>query len=311
MSVAVVGLMQARACPAGRALAIIAVLLLAAGGAQAADSPDALVAQRGAVTMTAKDVQQMLTAAGPAARAQMKRDPRLLLQRVRDRMLQMVLLDQARAAKWDQRPDVAYRAEIAKEAAIAESYVASKVTLPPDYPSEKEIEAAYAANKSKLILPRQYHLAQIVVAVPPNSPESAVADAHNRAAMLRREAASGHKDFAELARRSSDDKGSAEKGGDLGWVREDILLPDLRSALAGLGINAVTEPVRTPDGWHVLKVLGVRAPAVATLAEAHDTLVRAMRQERTLQLQRQFVLNMMKTEPIRIDQVELWKQTAQ
>ncbi|HET9019527.1 MAG TPA: peptidylprolyl isomerase [Acetobacteraceae bacterium] len=310
MSSAANRFMQARARFAASTRAA-AVLLLVVGAAHAADTPDPVVAQRGAVTLTAKDVQQILAAADPEARAQMQRDPRLLMQRVRDRMLQLVLVDQARTEKLDQRPDVAYRAEVARDGAIAESYVASKVTLPPDYPSQKEVEAAYAANKSKLMLARQYHLAQILVAVPPNSPEATVAEAKKHAADLRRQAVDGHKDFAALARQSSDDKNSAEKGGDLGWMQENILLPDLRHALTGLATNAVTEPVRTPDGWHVLKVLGVKAPAVATLAEAHDTLVRAMRQERTLQLQRQFVMDMMRQEPIRIDQVELWKQTAQ
>ena len=310
MSSAAIRFMQARARLAASTRAA-AVLLLIAGAAHAADTPDPVVAQRGAVTLTAKDVQQILAAADPEARAQMQRDPRLLMQRVRDRMLQLVLVDQAHTEKLDQRPDVAYRAEVARDGAIAESYVASKVSLPPDYPSQKEVEAAYAANKSKLMLARQYHLAQIVVAVPPNSPDATVAEAKKHAADLRRQVVDGHKDFAALARQSSDDKNSAEKGGDLGWMQENILLPDLRHALTGLATNAVTEPVRTPDGWHVLKVLGVKAPAVATLAEAHDTLVRAMRQERTLQLQRQFVMDMMRQEPIRIDQVELWKQTAQ
>lgn len=310
MSSAAIRFMQARARLAASTRAA-AVLLLIAGAAHAADTPDPVVAQRGAVTLTAKDVQQILAAADPEARAQMQRDPRLLMQRVRDRMLQLVLVDQAHTEKLDQRPDVAYRAEVARDGAIAESYVASKVSLPPDYPSQKEVEAAYAANKSKLMLARQYHLAQIVVAVPPNSPDATVAEAKKHAADLRRQVVDGHKDFAALARQSSDDKNSAEKGGDLGWMQENILLPDLRHALTGLATNAVTEPVRTPDGWHVLKVLGVKAPGVATLAEAHDTLVRAMRQERTLQLQRQFVMDMMQQEPIRIDQVELWKQTAQ
>ena len=121
----------------------------------------------------------------------------------------------------------------------------------------------------------------------------------------------GHKDFASLARQASDDKASAEKGGDLSWIREDILLPGLRQALAGLAPGTVSEPVRTPDGWHLLKVLGVKPSGVATLAEAHDTLVRALRQERTVQTQRQYVTDMLEKEPIRIDQVELWKQTAQ
>jgi parvulin-like peptidyl-prolyl isomerase len=42
------------------------------------------------------------------------------------------------------------------------------------------------------------------------------------------------------------------KGGDLGWLREDQLIPAVRTAAAGLQEGAVSEPVRAPDGWHVL-----------------------------------------------------------
>jgi parvulin-like peptidyl-prolyl isomerase len=278
--------------------------------ARADQAPDPIVAQEGTVTLRASEVRQMLAMAGPELRQQMQRDPALLVQRVRERLMQLVLLDRARDEKWDQRPDVAYRAELAKEAAIAESYLAAQAPLPPDYPSEKEIAAAYEANKAKLVVPRQYRLAQILVAVPPGASAATESAAQKRAAELHKEIVNGHKDFAALARQASDDK-SRDNGGDLGWVREDGLVPALRQALSGLSQGDVTAPVRTPDGWHLVKLLGVKPPAQATLAEAHDTLVRAMRQERRLQMQRRYLLEMLQKDPIRIDQVELWKQAAQ
>ncbi|HVC16698.1 MAG TPA: peptidylprolyl isomerase [Rhodanobacter sp.] len=296
---------------AGAASAVTATVLLLAGAPLAATTADPIVAQRGAVTLTAKDVQQILAAVDPDLRKQMQRDPRLLLQRVRERMLQLVLLDQARAEKWDQRPAVAYRAQVAKDGAIVESYVESKVSLPPDYPSEDDVARAYAANKSKLMLPREYHLAQIMIAVPQGSSGATAAEAQKRAAELRRQIVDGHKDFAALARLDSDDKASAEKGGDIGWIAENVLLPELRHALSGLDTGAISRPVHTGDGWHVFKMLGVKPPGLATLQEAHETLVRALRQERLVQLQRQYVAKMLQQEPIRIDQVELWKETAQ
>lgn len=296
---------------AGRGLAIAAVILLLGSAARADDAPDPVVAQRGAVTLTASQVRQMLAAADPETRQQLQRDPRLLLERVRERLVQLVLLDRARAEKWDERPDVAYRAELAKEGAVVESYLAAQVPLPAGFPSEQEIATAYDANKSKLMLPRRYHLAQILIATPQNASTKVDTDAQKRAADLRKQIVEGHKDFAAIAKQSSDDKTSAANGGDLGWAREDILLPALRQPLAGLAQGAVSEPVRTPDGWHIVKVIGIKPAGVATLQEAHDTLVRALRQERTVQMQRQYVAGMLQQDPIRIDQVELWKQTAQ
>jgi parvulin-like peptidyl-prolyl isomerase len=299
----------------GRSLALALALALAlpCATARADDAPpaDPVVAQRGTVTLTASQVRALLAGADPETRQQMQRDPRLLLQRVRDRLVQLVLLDRAKADKWDERPDVIYRAEQAKQSAIAESYLAGQTPLPADFPTDQQIAAAYEANKAKLMLPRQYHLAQILVAVPQDAPAADEAQAQKRAADLRRQIVDGHKDFGQVAKQSSDDKTSAPNGGDLGWVRDDLLVPPLRQTLAPLTNGAVSDLVRTPDGWHVVKVLGIRPPAMATLAEAHDTLVRAMRQEREVQMQRKYVADLLQQEPIRIDQVELWKQTAQ
>ena len=170
--------------PALRWLAAAVAAMLMCAVARADDAPDPVVAQRGTVTVTASQVRQMLAMADPETRAQMQRDPQLLLQRVRDRLLQLVLLEKAHREQWDARPDVIYRAEQAKDSAIAESYLAAQVPLAPDYPSDKEIAAAYEANKAKLMLPRQYHLAQILIAVPQDAPATADAAAPEQPAPL-------------------------------------------------------------------------------------------------------------------------------
>ncbi len=297
---------------AARAGLLAAALLLPLAAARADDAPaDPVIAQHGAVTMTASQVRQIIADMDPETRQQMQRDPRVLLQRVRDRMVQLVLLDRAKAEKWDEKPDVAYRAEVARDNAIVESFLTAQAPLPPDYPSDKDVAAAYEVNKAKLLVPKQYHLAQIVIGEPEGTGSTGKADAQKRAAQIRKQVTEGHKDFATVATESSDDKQSAQNGGDIGWLRDDSLLPALRQALTGLGPNGVTEPVHTADGWHIIKVLGIKPAGVATLAEAHDALARALRQERSVQLQRRYVGDLLQQDPIHIDQVELWKLTAQ
>lgn len=292
--------------------AMLAASLLLAAPARADDAPpDPVVAQRGTVTLTASQVHEMLQMTDPETRAQLQHDPNLLMQRVRDRLLQLVLLDKASSDKWDQRPEIAYRAKLAAQSTIAESYLVAQVPSDPNFPTDKEIAAAYEANKSKLMLPRQYHLAQLLVAVPQGGTGDADAHAQKHAAELRKQIVDDHKDFNSVARQTSDDKTVGTNGGDLGWVREDSLVPPIRAALAALTPGGVSEPVRTPDGWHLLKLIAVKPAGQATLAEARDTLIRAMRQERLVQGQRRYVADLLQREPMQINQVELWKQTAQ
>jgi len=62
-------------------------------------------------------------------------------------------------------------------------------------------------------------------------------------------------DFATLARSNSDDKGSALKGGDLGWVEPGSLVKPFEEAMNKLTVNQISEPVQSQFGWHLIQVL--------------------------------------------------------
>jgi peptidyl-prolyl cis-trans isomerase SurA len=62
-------------------------------------------------------------------------------------------------------------------------------------------------------------------------------------------------DFASIARGNSDDKGSAIKGGELGWVQPGALVPAFEHAMDELQPNQLSEPVQTQFGWHLIQVL--------------------------------------------------------
>lgn len=63
------------------------------------------------------------------------------------------------------------------------------------------------------------------------------------------------KDFAAMARQYSLDHASAAKGGDLGWVTPDELVPSFAEAMGELSVNTISKPVKTPFGWHLIQVL--------------------------------------------------------
>jgi peptidyl-prolyl cis-trans isomerase SurA len=61
-------------------------------------------------------------------------------------------------------------------------------------------------------------------------------------------------DFAELAKEHSDDIGSAQEGGELGWTNPGQMVAEFESAMAGAEINVLTDPIRSEFGWHILEV---------------------------------------------------------
>ena len=87
------------------------------------------------------------------------------------------------------------------------------------------------------------------------------ADARRRLSDLRERIVTGGADFAELARLHSAD-GSASRGGDLDWILPGDTVPDFERAMAALKAGEVSQPFKSPFGWHLLQVQERRAAAL-------------------------------------------------
>ena len=96
--------------------------------------------------------------------------------------------------------------------------------------------------------------------------------AQELAAELRARALAGE-DFAELAKEYSQDIGSAQEGGELGWMTPGQMVPEFEAAMANTAPDQISAPVQTPYGWHILEVEGRREQDMtdqATRAKATD-----------------------------------------
>lgn len=107
----------------------------------------------------------------------------------------------------------------------------------------------YQGGERKIVT--QSHVRHILISTNEVTSNS---DARTRLEQLRLRIRGGD-DFAALARSHSDDKSSAIKGGDLGWVTPGALLPRFEEEIAKLAPGELTEPFRTEYGWHLAQLL--------------------------------------------------------
>ncbi len=75
-----------------------------------------------------------------------------------------------------------------------------------------------------------------------------------------------NEDFATLARQYSDD-GSANNGGDLGWINPGDTVPPFEKAMDALAINEISDPVKTQFGWHIIQILERRQQDMSSQAK--------------------------------------------
>ncbi|MBI1735600.1 MAG: peptidylprolyl isomerase [Candidatus Rokubacteria bacterium] len=117
--------------------------------------------------------------------------------------------------------------------------------------TEAEIDKYVEANRPKLETGLSYHARHILIA-PDGTSEAAWDTARSKADGVRADALAGV-DFADLARRHSADA-SAKDGGDLGTLKRGELAQDIESQIVGLAVGEISEPYRSPLGWHVFKL---------------------------------------------------------
>jgi peptidyl-prolyl cis-trans isomerase D len=148
--------------------------------------------------------------------------------------------------------------------------------------SDGEVEAYYKEHGSEFEEPKRIRVAHVLVRVPPVGGSDAENSAKAKVEAVIKRARAGE-DFAKLAREISEDKASAVQGGDLGFVGPGELVAPFEQAAFALKKGEVSEPVRTPFGYHAIRVLDVReggkTPLKDVTPKIKETLV-AQKSER-------------------------------
>ena len=266
-----------------------------------------VIARVGTSDVTAEEVRAAVSLLDPRQQAALARDPALLSQTVRAILANRLVLKEALAKKWDQQAAIAAQIARARESLIAETYLQS-ITAPPDnYPSEADIKAVYDANASAFLVPRRFQLAQIVVRLAKDADKAAEDAARKKLDDVARRVKQPGADFAALARSLSDDTATAERDGEIGWLAEPDLKPEIRTQIAGLAKAGLTDPVRLDDGWHILKLIDTEASHTRPLAEVRDALVQRIRAERAEVNRRAYLTDLLKQTPPVVNELALSK----
>jgi peptidyl-prolyl cis-trans isomerase D len=136
---------------------------------------------------------------------------------------------------------------------------ASKLVVPTTVDDET-LRQRYGEQKNRFVEPEQRLASHILINVPANAAAATEKAAQAKAAALAAQARAPGADFAALARANSQDEGSRNLGGDLGWLSQGVIQQKaFATALYALKPGQISDPVRTAEGWHVIQLRDVRA----------------------------------------------------
>jgi peptidyl-prolyl cis-trans isomerase SurA len=142
--------------------------------------------------------------------------------------------------------------------------------------SDAEVDAAIAAQTAG---GPQYHLANLMVALPDNATPEQIATGQKKIDGVKALIEKGEMDFSAAAVRYSDANNALE-GGDLGWRSLDEIPSTFASAIRGLQVGQLLGPIRGPSGFQLLKLVETRdaaqaGPQLVTQYHARHIFVRA------------------------------------
>jgi len=137
---------------------------------------------------------------------------------------------------------------------------------------ESEIDIYYQQNQSRFGQAEQRRVSHILIEVAPDADQAAKDAARAKAQDIANQLGTDPSQFVALAAEFSEDPGSANQGGDLGWISKDTLVPEVEQAVFELQPETISGVIESPFGYHVAIVKQVQPASVKPLEQVREEI---------------------------------------
>ena len=236
-------------------------------------SPDTVVITVGDTKITAAQFNDLIDMIPEQSRASARGPGR---KQFADQIVRvLVMAEEAKRQKLDQ--SAAYKIQAQFQ---TDNLLAGRVFGEMGHASDAELHQYYDAHKPEF---EQVHARHILIRakgspipLDPGKKELSDEEALAKAKDVRSKLAAGA-DFAKLASEESDDTGTKGKGGDLGFFHRGQMIPPFEAVAFKLNVGELSEPVKTPFGYHVIQV---EAKNAGTYEEAKPEILRKLQPQK-------------------------------
>ena len=200
---------------------------------------------------------------------------RLLAGKTRSRLLDIIterilFAEEARELGFDRDPALRLLIQDAVDKILANHYVHrhlfSNTTV-----GQAEIRDYYNAHKQAFKQPETAHAAHILLRVGPQASAGEIRAIETKAQSIRQRLAGGEP-FDKLAAEFSEDTGTRNKGGDLGYFDRKGKVAAIADAAFSLKPGAISEPLRSSVGYHIVRLIDRRPAGIQSLKEAEGKI---------------------------------------
>ncbi len=136
--------------------------------------------------------------------------------------------------------------------------------------SDDELKAQYQQNIQQYQVPNRVHVQHILL-MTVGKTDAEVEEIRQKAEDILKQAKKGAK-FEDLAKKYSEDPGTKDKGGDLGWLTQGQTVPEFEKTAFGLEKGKMSDLVKTQYGFHIIKVLDKETAHTKPFDEVKDSI---------------------------------------
>lgn len=180
---------------------------------------------------------------------------------------QKIFVQEAKLKKMDQSEKFKKNMKIAMENELADMFIKHEI-IENVKVEEKELELEYETNKESYKTEEQVKASHILIIVKENSTEIQKSELKLKAEAVLKEVLEENVSFEELAKKYSDDKGSDENGGDLGYFSKQEMVSEFAEAsFAGEVGKVIPRVVESRYGYHIIKVSDKKAAGYKSFNE--------------------------------------------
>jgi peptidyl-prolyl cis-trans isomerase D len=152
--------------------------------------------------------------------------------------------------------------------------VASAVSV-----KDADIQAFYEQQAARYAVPEERRASHILIAARKEASEGDKAAAKKKAEDVLAQVRAKPADFAKLAKAHSDDPGSAQRGGDLGFFARDKMVKPFSDAAFSLKKGEISALVQSDFGYHIIKLTDVKAETTRKLSEVKNEIAAELKKQ--------------------------------
>ncbi|HZT35864.1 MAG TPA: peptidylprolyl isomerase [Nitrososphaera sp.] len=157
---------------------------------------------------------------------------------------------------------------------IDRSQAESKVTATPS-----DLQKYFNDHQQQYQTPERVKVRHILVGTPAGADQKVIDAAKAKAEDLLKQLKNGA-DFAETAKKYSDDPGSKTQGGELGWITRGQMVAPFEEASFAMNKGQMSDLVKSNFGFHIIQVEDKQAASVKSFSEVHDEIEKAVKEQK-------------------------------